>query len=296
MKKRNINEKEANYKKGFLWFIFCYIFIFTVALEKKVSISFTNASLKEVCKELSEVLDINIVCDVQYTDTFTQEFKDVELGDILGYICEKANCIIKEEKANLVKVYEAPKIKIDFKGVPFVSAVTEVARQAGVNIILDEEVAKSTKTVTATGESVPFEEALKILTASAGFYLVEEKFKIFRITTFSRLSEQMEVKSFKLQYLRPQTYVRAIIKTDYAQTTPPVPKEGETFTFLNLIQSIMTKKEDGKTLVGSLNYDDKTSTLIVRDIKPVLKKRFLLKYIEIKIHHREISFASRFHL
>ncbi|MFN7182096.1 MAG: hypothetical protein ACK4NF_05410 [Planctomycetota bacterium] len=259
-------------KGWFLIFLFCSLFVYCAALEKKISVSFSNATIKEVCDELSVVSGINVVCDVQYPDTFSQEFKELELGDILTYICEKANCIIKEEKANLVKVYEAPRVKMNFKQTPFTTAITEVAKHAGVNIILDEEVVKATKTITASGESIPFEEALKIITASAGFYLVQEKFKIYRITTFARLAEQLEVKSFKLQYLRPQTYVKATIKTDYAQTTPPTPKEGEIFPFIKLVESIMTKKEDGQTLVGSLTYDEKTNTLVVRDTKFVLSK------------------------
>lgn len=254
-------------------FLSSIILLYGGALDKKISVSFSEATIKEVCDELSKKSNINIVCDVDYPGVFTYEFNDLELRDILDYICSKANCIVKEEKANFVKVYKVPDVKMEFKETPFVNAVTAIARQAGINIVLDEEVVKSQKTVTATGESVPFEEALKILTNSAGFYVIEEKFKIFRITTVQRLAEQLETKSFKLQYIRPQTYVRATIKSDYAQTTPPAEQQGQSsFTFLELVQSVMTKASDGKTLLGSVHYDDKTNTLIVKDTKVALKK------------------------
>lgn len=250
-----------------------FVLFYGGALEKKVSISFEGATIAQVCSELSQASGVNVVCDVEYEGVFTQQFNDLEMGDILDYICTKANCLVKEEKANLVKVYKVPDVKMEFKETPFVNAVTAIAKQAGINIVLDEEVVKSQKTITATGESVPFEEALKILTNSAGFYVVQEKFKIFRIMTLSRLSEQLETKSFKLQYIRPQTYVRATIKTDYAQTSLPTSDHNQSsFTFMELVQSVMTKKEDGKTLIGTINYDDKTNTLIVKDTKIVLKK------------------------
>lgn len=249
-------------------------FLYGGAIDKKVSVSFYNATIQQVCNELSRVSDVNVVCDVDYAATFTQEFNDLELGDILDYICSKANCLVKEEKVNLVKVYKVPDVKMEFKETPFVTAVTAIARQAGINIVLDEEVVKSQRTITAMGESVPFEEALKILTNSAGFFVVEEKFKIFRITTLTRLAEQLETRSFKLQYIRPQTYVRATIKTDYAQTSLPSSDQGQSsFTFMDLVQSVMTKGgADGKTLIGAVNYDDKTNTLIVKDTKVALKK------------------------
>ncbi len=256
-----------------IYYLLFIVFLYGGALDKKISISFSNATIEEVCSELSKVSGINIVCDVDYTGTFTQQFNDLGLGDILDYVCDKANCLVKEEKANLIKVYKVPDVKMEFKETPFINAITAIAKQAGINIVLDEEVVKSQKTITATGESVPFEEALKILSNSAGFYIIEEKFKIFRITTLARLAEQLETRSFKLKYIRPQTYVRATIKTDYAQTSPPSSEQSKDFfTFMELVQSVMTKGTDGKTLIGTINYDDKTNTLIVKDTKIALKK------------------------
>jgi type II secretory pathway component GspD/PulD (secretin) len=260
-------------KRGYILFIFFsyLLYLSSQTLQQKISVKFKDANISTICNQIAQITNINIICDVPFTGTFTQEFNNIELGAVLSYICEKANCQVKEEKPNLIRLYRVPPVKMDFKETPFVNAVRAIAEHARVNIIIDEEVVKANKTVTAKGDSVPFEEALKILTTSAGFYIIEEKFRIYRITTFERLAEQLETKSFKLRYIRPPSYVRAIIKTDYAQTTPPATKEGEeSFTLLNLIKSMMTKK--GNDLIGSLNYDEKTNTLIVKDTKVVLKK------------------------
>ncbi len=233
-----------------------------------ISVDWADKSLRDALGYIAEKSRVNIVADPVITDEdrVTVTFYNLEWHKVLEEIARLTGCVIEEVSSNLIRFNKPPKVKMNLKNAPIEEVIRAIAKLAGVNIIIATEVQG---TVTMALSEIPWMNALEGVVKTGGFALVQEDYNLIRVVRPEALTAQLETRIFKLRYLKPPETYTAQIETIYAVGKPqPVQDAIKEFTLLNILRSMLTSR-GGKT-IGILEYDVKTNTIIVKDIKPVL--------------------------
>lgn len=233
-----------------------------------ITVDWVDKPLRDALKYIAEKSGINIVPDLGITDEdhITITFHNLDWRKALEEIARLTGCVIEEVSPDLIRFNKPPKVKMDLKNAPIEEVIRTIAKLAGVNIIIATEVKG---TVTLTLSEVPWLNALESIAKTSGFALVKESYNVIRVVKPEALAEQLETRVFKLKYLKPPEPYTAKIETAYAVGSPkPVMDAIKEFTVLNILKSMLTVR--ASRAIGLLEYDIKTNTIIVKDIKPVL--------------------------
>ncbi|MFH0889150.1 MAG: hypothetical protein V1871_08090 [Planctomycetota bacterium] len=233
-----------------------------------ITIEWVDKPLRAALETIGEIANINIIIDLRISneDTITVTFRNLDWHSALEETVMIAQCILEETTPSLFRVTKPPTINMDIKNAPLDEVIRNIAKLASINIILSEDIKGS---VTMILSDVPWIEALNNLVKTAGFSLVREKYNVIRIVKAETLKEQLETRIFRLKYLMPGAPFKASITTPYAVGSVKAPGDAiKEFTLLNILKNMLSRK--GGTLIGSLEYDIKTKSIIVQDIKTVL--------------------------
>jgi len=233
-----------------------------------ITVDWVEKPLRSALEAIGEVANVNIMIDTQISneDKITVIFRNLDWRLALEETVHLSRCIMEESTPSVFRVSKPPTVNMDLKNAPLDVVIREIAKPAGVNIIMTDEI-KGTVTMMLT--DVPWLEALQNIIKTTGFSLVQEKHNVIRIVKTETLKEQLETRIFQLKYLRPPGVFKAKIVTPYAEGSVKATGDAmKEFTLLSILKNMLTRK--GSTLIGSLEYDSKSNCLIVQDIKTVL--------------------------
>lgn len=141
-----------------------------------------------------------------------------------------------------VTVSEQGLVSLDFRDADILNVLRILSYKSGVNIVTGPEV---TGLVTIKLKDVPWEQALKVILQTYG-YAHERKGNIITVTTVENLKKRRE-DAMLLSEQEPLITKTFIL--NYAKAT-----------------EIMGSIEKMRTERGSINYDERTNAIIVRDI------------------------------
>jgi type II secretory pathway component GspD/PulD (secretin) len=233
-----------------------------------VTVEWVDKSLRDALEIISEIAQVNIIIDLRITneDKVTLTLRNLSWQLALEETVRAGTCILEEINPTLFRVNKPPTISMDIKDSPLDEVIRHIAKLAGISVIISADV-KGTVTIRLT--DVPWLDALQSIIKTAGFSIVQEKYNVVRIIKTEALAEQLETRVFQLKYLRPPGWFKANIKTPYAvgavKATTDMVKE---FTLLNILKNMLSRK--GNTIIGNLEYDLKSNSIIVQDTKVVL--------------------------
>lgn len=233
-----------------------------------ITVEWVDKPLRAALETIGEIANVNIIIDLRISneDTITITFRNLDWHSALEETVMIAQCILEETTPSLFRVTKPPTINMDLKNAPLDEVIRNIAKLAGINIILSEDIKGA---VTMILSDIPWLEALDNLVKTAGFSLVREKYNVIRIVKTETLKEQLETRIFRLKYLMPGAPFKASITTPYAVGGVKAPGDAiKEFTLLNILKNMLSRK--GSTLIGSLEYDIKTNSIIVQDTKTVL--------------------------
>jgi type II secretory pathway component GspD/PulD (secretin) len=233
-----------------------------------VTVDWVEKPLRSALEIIGEIANVNIMIDTQISneDKITVIFRNLDWRLALEETVQLSRCIMEESNPSVFRVTKPPTVNMDLKNAPLDVVIREIAKPAGVNIIMTDDI-KGTVTMMLT--DVPWLEALQNIIKTTGYSLVQEKHNVIRIVKTETLKEQLETRIFQLKYLRPPGSLKATIVTPYAVGTVKAASDVmKEFTLLNILKNMLTRK--GTTPIGSLDYDSKSNCLIVQDIKAVL--------------------------
>jgi type IV pilus assembly protein PilQ len=239
-----------------------------------VTVSKKDAHISEVIAELKRQVRINIVLNpknITPQDRITIDIKEVPFRTALETILELAGLVIEQETPELIRIGKPPRVSIDLSDAPLKEVINIIAKLSGANIIVSPEVKG---TVTVTVRDVPWNEVLEGVVKTLGFRTVRERYGIIRVVDLKELRFQMETRIFKLKYIMPPSTYKAKIETPYsvgkAEAIPDRPSEKlKEFTLLKILSAVLTRDAQGR-IIGSMEYDMDTNSLVITDTKPVL--------------------------
>jgi type IV pilus assembly protein PilQ len=233
-----------------------------------ITVEWTDKPLRAALETIGEIANVNIIIDLRISneDIITVTFRNLDWRTALEETVMIAQCILEEVTPSLFRITKPPTINMDLKNAPLDEVIRNIAKLAGINVIISEDIKG---TITMIISDVPWLEALNNLVKTSGFSLVREKYNIIRVVKPDTLKDQLETRIFRLKYLKPPASFKANIETPYAvgkvKATEDAIKE---FTLLNILKNMLSRK--GNVLVGSLEYDMRTNSIVVQDTKTVL--------------------------
>ena len=233
-----------------------------------VTVEWRDKPLRAALEYIAEVANVNIVPGFTVTseDAVTVTFRNLEWRLALEEVVKLGKCALEEVNPTFYRVEKPPTVTMSFKNNPLEEVIRAIATLANINVIIADDVRGN---VTMMFKDVPWMDALQSIIKTTGYALVKEDNNIVRIIKTESLQEQLGTRMFQLKYLKPPGDFKATIVTSYAVGAPKASGDPiKDFTLLSILKNMLTKK--GGTTIGSLEYDRASSTIIVKDTKPVL--------------------------
>lgn len=239
--------------------------------EITITADWKDNPLRQVLQYIAERAGVNIIPDLSITDEVRVQappFNNLPWHRTLEEVCLLSGCILEEVTPSFFRVNKPPTISLKGQGAKLDKLIEEIAGITGLSIIIADDV-KGMVIGYYSFNNVPWMDALDYLAKTAGVTVVKEERNVIRIVRPQTIAAQMETRVFQLKYLRPPVDYKAKISVNYAVGEPKAPKGVEDFTLLTILKGMLSPAS-GINPAGSLQYDLKTNSLIVRDTKPVL--------------------------
>ncbi len=244
-----------------------------------ITMDVKGISVSEVLYRIGVKVGRTIVVGPGIEDKITVNFIDTPWRQALETACDLAN-LVTRDVGNQIYVEKPPRVTMEFKRAELTEVINLLAKQAGVNIVIDSYVKGE---VTMRFSDVPWMKALDAIVKTAGYSLVEEdRGRIIRVVDPTRLQAQMETGVFRFKFVKPDEYYKAKIDTSYHVGTTPVQTDViKNFTLLDALRNTLTRPPgtSGASIgasairtLGSLDYFKDGNLIIVRDTKPVLDR------------------------
>lgn len=249
---------------------------------ESITMDVKEMSVTEVIRKISIQVDRMIVVEPGIEDKITVNFINTPWLEALETACDLAK-LVTRKVGNEIKVEKPPCVTMEFKKADLPEVINLLAKQAGVNIVIDSYVKGE---VTMRFADVPWMKALDAVVKTAGYSLVEEdRGRIIRVVDPTKLQAQMETRIFKFKFIKPDEYYKAKIDTNFqvggTQVQTDVIKD---FTLLDALRNTLTRPpgatattssgvgSSGLKTLGRLDYFKDGNAIIVVDTKPVLDR------------------------
>jgi type IV pilus assembly protein PilQ len=234
----------------------------------EVTIDVVERPLRDVIAYIMEKTDVNIVLSREAEDIpVTAKLRNLPWREALAVIVERAGAQLDERSANLIKIEKPPRVTFEFDNASARTVIKAIADTANANIVVGREVEG---TVTLTLTDIPWRVALDTIVKTLGYAVVQEERGILRIVDPANLALQLETRTFRLRYVRPQPNYRAKIDTDVSVNSIQAPDdtaEGveKNFKLLSAFKQALAPE-------GSVTYVRDTNTLVATGTTPKLEQ------------------------
>lgn len=232
--------------------------------DTRISIRAVKQPLADVLAYIADRAGVNIFLAEGVQEAVTVSFDRVPWRLALEEVAEKSGCVLVQKATNVIRVEQPPRVSFEFVGADVKEVIDAIAKYAGTSVVTAPEVQGE---VHLRLNDVPWRTALDTVAKTLGYVVVEEEWGIYRITSPSKLTQQLETRVFTLKYLRPPAPYTPKIDTNYADDnrTRPTGDAGKDFTLINALKSALTQS-------GNLEYHARENMVIVTDTAPALDK------------------------
>jgi len=225
----------------------------------------TERPLKQVLDYLSTISNVNIRVVKEKDNKLPVTFRldNVTYRAVLDFIAKKYGMIIDDRdlaSSHIIYVDTPERVSMVFQRADIRDVINTIAIQSNANIVVGPEV---TGEVSMRLENVPWNEALDIVVKTLDFVTVNDRNTI-RITTKDKLSQQLDIKIFRLAYVSPEgSSYTATLTSEFA--TKSGSKEVK-----DAGQSLIDVLSHVKTSAGSISFEKRANALVVRDTPTAL--------------------------
>ena len=135
----------------------------------RVTIDAAGKDLREVVDAIARASGVNIVVDQGIDEKVTLRLVDVDWRDAIDALARETRTRIVEEEGRAIRLTRPPSIRMELHDADVRAALLAIAAQAGVSIVIPEEVQGK---VSLSLVDVPWMDALEAVAASSGHVLV----------------------------------------------------------------------------------------------------------------------------
>ncbi|MBI4583630.1 MAG: secretin and TonB N-terminal domain-containing protein [Planctomycetes bacterium] len=273
----------------------------------RINLDLKDADLGEILQLISRKVGVNIIPDPEIKEKVSIRFDNMDWREALDAIARQTHCKIIEVSANYIRFTQPPSISMEFQDADIRVVLELLAKQSGANIVVSQDVKGK---VSLSLRDVPWQDALDTIVKTNGFTIVRAdtaNSEIIRVVHPSSLQEQLETRHFTLKFVRPMDPYRAHITGIEAQALSLNPYSGtsgaqeavasgkmkggseqEEFPLKPALDKALSKN-------GTINFDPRTNTFIIKDIKPKLDEiEHIIKLLDVEppLIYLEVKFIS----
>jgi type IV pilus secretin PilQ/predicted competence protein len=227
--------------------------------------------LRQVLDYLSTVSGKNIrtkkVKDERLLVTFKLE--KVTYRAVLDFIARKYGMLVDDtmEKQNIVFLDTPEKVSMVFNNADIRDVINTIAIQANANIVIGPDINGQ---VSMRLENVPWKDALNIVVKTLDFVAVDDVNNTIRITTPGKIATQLDIRIFRLAYISPEgsKYTPQMQSDFFTRTGTTTTATSNASTIAG--SSLMDVLKSVKTQQGTITFEKRSNTIIVRDTSTAL--------------------------
>jgi type II secretory pathway component GspD/PulD (secretin) len=241
---------------------------------KEFHCDYANKPFGDIAREFQKYSDLNILPgsfkDVPVTLNIPTDVSWQEAFEIILQMIN-ADIVVRGEKT----IEVVPSTKLFIQDGNLATAIIELARGNGKNVIIDPDVKG---TISVNLEGVSFEDSLNALAEAGGYKVVKISDNLYRVASPEKLTRQLVTKRITLKYLWPDAPYRAVMDSQTAlgpdpkakyKPDDPLHQPEETFTVLKALKKMLTADPaNPDKFIGHIEYIPPTNTLVITDVKP----------------------------
>lgn len=223
--------------------------------------------LKDVVNYIQEKTDVNIVLSREAEDIpVTVKLRNLPWREALEVVVERAGAQIDERSANLIRIEKPPRVTFNFDDADIRVVIKSVADTAAANIVVGREVQG---TISLTLTDIPWRVALDTIVKTLNYQVVQEERGILRIVDPANLRQQLETRTFRLRFVRPQPSYRPKMEAQVMTSSVSAPADGadaieKEFKLLSAFKQTVAPE-------GEVTYLRESNSLVVTGTTPKLE-------------------------
>jgi type IV pilus assembly protein PilQ len=188
-----------------------------------ITIETSERPLEQVLQWISRRANVNIVCNEPDQPRISLRLVNVTWQEAVEQIARKHNYVIERKSDRLWLLTNPLRVRMELQDAPLTKVMEAIARQAGVNIVISDDI-DSQKKVTMVLQGVPWREALDVVVKASGYAWIEQDYSIIRIISRDMVQQDLETKIFRLNYATAdgmKTVIEAQLGQDGTVITDP---------------------------------------------------------------------------
>ena len=168
-----------------------------------ITIETSDKPLETVLQWISRRAGVNVVCNEQDQPRVTLRLANVTWQEAVDQIARKYDFVIEKRGERIWELARPPKVRMEFQGASFGVILEALARQAGINIVIGDEIDTKRK-LSMTLNGVPWREAMDVIVKSTGYAWVEQNYSIIRIVSKDNVQKDLETRIIRLNNIPAQ--------------------------------------------------------------------------------------------
>jgi type IV pilus assembly protein PilQ len=157
----------------------------------------SDKPLETVLQYISRRANVNVVCNEADQPRVTIRLANVTWQEAVDQIARKYDFVVERRNERIWELTKPPKVRMEFQNAGLGVVLEALARQAGVNIVIGDEI-DTKRRISMTLNGVPWREALDVIVKSLGYAWAEQDYNIIRIVKKENLTKDLETRILRM--------------------------------------------------------------------------------------------------
>lgn len=167
--------------------------------QRPLTIEVSERPLDVVLHWISRRAGVNIVCNEDDQPLVTMRLVNVSWQEAVDQIARRYDMVLERRSDQIWELTRPPRVRMEFQDARLTVILEALARQAGVNIVISDQIAGDRR-LTMTLHGVPWREALDVIVKSMGYVWIEQDYQIIRIVTPGAVEQDLQTRIYQLNY------------------------------------------------------------------------------------------------
>ncbi len=171
---------------------------------RPLTIEVSEKPLDLVLQWIGQRSGMNITCNEEDQPKVTMRLINVSWQEAVEQIARKYDMVIERRSDRIWELTRPPKVRMEFQNAQLTVVLDALAAQAGVNIVISDEVSGD-RTLTMNLTGVPWREALDVIVKAMGYVWIEQDYDIIRVVTPDSVQKDLQTRVYQLNYTPGET-------------------------------------------------------------------------------------------
>lgn len=167
--------------------------------EQLITLETSEKPLDVVLQWISRRSGVNIVSNETELPKITIRLVNVTWQEAVEQIARRYDFVIERRSDRIWELSRPPKVRMEFQDALLTVILDALARQAGVNIVISDQIDGSRR-LTMKLNGVPWREALDVIVRTTGYEWIEGNYDIIRVVSPDDVQRDLQTRVIRLNY------------------------------------------------------------------------------------------------